>query len=221
MSILVETFPALSIGGHVQNAFIERVAGLDVATDREDALMRLAAFHDQARRDLGFAGMTFVTAEQVHGNKVAMVDASARTPVTGADALITNRPNVCLGIYVADCCAVYAVDTEHNAIGLAHSGRKGTESGVVPAMLRRMEKAYGTQIGKVVIQLSPCIRPPHYEVDFAAEIVEQCENMGVGKVIDCGLCTGSDLERYYSHRMERGQTGRMLALLALYGASSR
>ena len=214
MSILVETFPSMGVGGQFHNAFIGRVAELDVTADRDIALARLVTFHEQARHDLGFDG-PLVTAEQVHGNGVAIVDATTRSPVAGVDALVANRPGICLGIYVADCCAVYAVDPENACIGLAHSGRKGTELGVVPAMLRKMQSAYGTDPANVIVQLSPCIRPPLYEVDFAAEIVRQCREMGVGEVIDCGDCTGSHLDRYYSYRMEKGRTGRMLALLAI------
>ena len=214
---MVETFPAAAIGGQFQNAFIGRISDLDVATDRGAALSRLVEYHQQARHDLGFGEMHFVTAEQVHGIGVAIVTAATRSPVAGVDALITNEPGVCLGIYVADCCAVYAVDTEHDCIGLAHSGKKGTALGIVPAMLAKMACAYGTDPGKVIVQLSPCIRPPLYEIDFAAEIVRQCHALGVGEVIDSGACTGSDLESYYSYRMEKGQTGRMLALLAITG----
>ena len=215
MSILVEIFPAITMGGRYQNAFVGRVGDLDVSVDRETALERLAPYHEQARDDLGFGGRAFITAEQVHGNGVAVVGETSRTPVAGVDALITNRPGVCLGIYVADCCAVYAVDPVHDCIGLAHSGRKGTQYEVVPAMLRKMECAYGTDPSQVTIQLSPCIRPPNYEVNFAAQIVRQCEAMGVAEVVDCGDCTGANPDRYYSYRMEHGRTGRMLALLAL------
>jgi len=215
MSILVEIFPAVGMGGHYQNAFIGRVDGLDVNAERETALERLQPFHDQAREDLGFGGKIFITAEQVHGNGVAVVGETSRTPVAGVDALVTNRPGVCLGIYVADCCVVYAVDPVHDCIGLAHAGRKGTELEVVPAMLRKMECAYGTEPSQVTLQLSPCIRPPFYEVDFAAEIVRQCKALGVKEIIDCGDCTGTHLDRYYSYRMEQGRTGRMLALFAL------
>jgi len=218
MSTPVEIYPALSANGACLNAFIGRVAGIDCSTDRETALGRLAEYHDLARHDLGFEGMPFITARQVHGNGVAIVGETTTPPVEEVDALITNRPNVCLGIYVADCCAVYAVDPVNGAIGLAHSGKKGTELGIVPAMLRKMECAYGTDPAEAIIQLSPCIRPPHYEIDFAARIVEQCRELGVGEVIDAGSDTGADLERYYSYRMEKGRTGRMLALLALCGA---
>ena len=215
MSILVETFPALSFDGQFHNAFIGRVSDLDVTTERETALVRLAQHHEQARRDLGFGDMAFVTAEQIHGSGVAVVDAATHSPVAGVDALVTNAPNVCLGIYVADCCAVYAVDTAHACIGLAHSGKNGTALGIVPAMLQKMACAYGTDPAQVIVQLSPCIRPPLYEVDFAAEIVRQCEAMGVGEVVDCGSCTGQNPGRYYSYRLEKGRTGRMLALLAI------
>ncbi|MCX6966984.1 MAG: polyphenol oxidase family protein [Verrucomicrobia bacterium] len=215
MSILVETFPAVAYGGQFQNAFIGRVSDLDVTTDREAALARLAQYHEQARHDLGFGDMAFVTAEQVHGDGVAIVDSNTRSPVPGVDALITNALNVCLGIYVADCCAVYAIDTANACIGLAHSGKKGTELGIVPAMLKKMACAFGTDPAQVIVQLSPCIRPPLYEVDFAAEIIRQCEAMGVGEVVDCGSCTGQNLDRYYSYRLEKGRTGRMLALLSL------
>ena len=217
MSILVETFPAVAIGGRINNAFLGRVSDLDVRTDRDTALERLAVIHEQARRDLGLGGMAFVTAEQVHGNGVAVVGETTRSPVAAVDALVTNCPNVCLGIYVADCCAVYAVDTEHDCIGLAHSGKKGTELGVVPAMLKKMECAFGTDPAQVIVQLSPCIRPPLYEIDFAAEIARQCRELGVGEVVDNGSCTGTELDRYYSYRIEKGRTGRMLALLAIKG----
>ncbi len=215
MNTPVEIYPALTVGGLFVNAFIGRVPDIDVNTDRETALLRLRDFHDGARDTLGFDGMPFITAQQVHGDSVALVGETTVTPVPEADALITNRPYVCLGIYVADCCAVYAVDPIAGCIGLAHSGKKGTELGIVPAMLRKMECAFGSEPQNVIIQLSPCIRPPHYEIDFAAEIVRQCTEMGVGEIVDPGDCTASNPESYYSYRREKGQTGRMLALLAM------
>jgi len=65
------------------------------------------------------------------------------------------------------------------------------------------------------VQLSPCIRPPSYEVDFAAGIRAQCLESGIRPehLHDCGICTSTDLQRFYSYRVEMGKTGRMLALL--------
>jgi polyphenol oxidase len=96
-----------------------------------------------------------------------------------------------------------------------HSGKKGTELGVVAKAIKSMAEHFGSRASNIVAQLSPCIRPPHYEMDFAAEIVRQCRDLGVTAVNDCGVCTACDLNRYYSYRAEKGRTGRMLAFLAL------
>jgi copper oxidase (laccase) domain-containing protein len=143
---------------------------------------------------------------------VTASDAAARPE---ADGLVTNDPSVCLGVYVADCCAIYLVDPERRAIGLLHSGRKGSELGIARAGVERMVAEYGCDPAGMIAQLSPCIRPPHYEVDFAAQIVAACREAGVGTIVDCGVCTACHPDRYYSYRLEQGRTGRMLAVLAL------
>ena len=96
-----------------------------------------------------------------------------------------------------------------------HSGRKGTELAVVTNAVREMIDRFRSDPANMVVQLSPCIRPPHYEVDFAAEIVRQCRAFEMKEIHDCGVCTASDLDRYYSYRAEKGKTGRMLALIGL------
>jgi copper oxidase (laccase) domain-containing protein len=80
-----------------------------------------------------------------------------------------------------------------------------------------MTREYGADPADIVAQLSPCIRPPQYEVDFAAEIIRQLRRAGVRHVADSGANTAADLERYYSYRMEKGRTGRLLALLMVEG----
>jgi copper oxidase (laccase) domain-containing protein len=133
----------------------------------------------------------------------------------GSDGLITNQRGLALGIYVADCCAVYLVDPVTPAIGLVHSGRKGTELEIVGSAIDQMAAKFGSKISNLIVQLGPCIRPPHYEVDFAAQIIEQCKSRGVTQIHDSGVCTACDLQNYYSYRTEKGRTGRMLALLGL------
>jgi copper oxidase (laccase) domain-containing protein len=96
-----------------------------------------------------------------------------------------------------------------------HSGRKGTELGVVTNAIRQMIERFASDPASMVVQLSPCIRPPQYEVDFAAEISRQCRTLGVQHIHASGTCTACDLGRYYSYRAEKGKTGRMLALLGL------
>jgi copper oxidase (laccase) domain-containing protein len=67
----------------------------------------------------------------------------------------------------------------------------------------------------MIVQLSPCIRPPHYDVDFDSEIIRQCRALDVQHIHDSGACTACDLSRYYSYRAEKGKTGRMLAVIGL------
>jgi copper oxidase (laccase) domain-containing protein len=209
----VERFPALDELEDVQHGFVLRVPGLDVRANREMALQRLEEYHQLAR--WSFGTRHFCLAEQVHGNSLAVVTAASAPKSPRVDALITRDPQVLLGIYVADCCAVFLVDSRRSAIGLVHSGKKGTELNIVGAVIQKMAMEYGTEPADLVAQLSPCIRPPFYEVDFAENIVQSLKRSGVRQVFDSGENTAADLERYYSYRMEKGRTGRMLALLAI------
>jgi copper oxidase (laccase) domain-containing protein len=212
----VEHFPALSEIGAVRHAFTLRVPGIDVTHDKAVALQRLDGVHREVRAAVGVAGMPFITAQQVHGHRVAVVNAATEDGCLAAcDGLLTNSPSIALGIYVADCCAVYLVDPVRSAIGLVHSGRKGTELGIVVNAIETMVEKFATDRGDLIVQLSPCIRPPHYEVDFASDIAAQCRHAGVRQISDGGTCTACDLSRYYSYRAEKGRTGRMLALLAI------
>ena len=209
----VLVFPALDALRNVRHGFVCRVRDLDVITGREEALARLSQLHGCLVQKAGLLPLR--RAEQVHGSEVAVVHSGSPAVTAHADALVTQDAGVTLGIYVADCCAVYLVDPRRRAIGLAHSGRKGTAAGIAGRSLQLMSQAFGTDPADVIAQLSPCIRPPHYEVDFAADIRRQLAAAGVAQVIDCGQNTAADLARFYSYRMERGKTGRMLAYLAL------
>ena len=219
MHLPFEQFPALGAIKISRHVFMQRIPGIDVSDDKAEVLERLDAAHQEIRNATGLNDWPFFTAEQVHGNKIAVIDSCSRDPVgsefPGCDGIITNQRRVALGIYVADCCAVYIVDPKTPAIGLVHSGRKGTELGVVTNAIRQMIERFGSDPANLIVQLSPCIRPPHYEVDFAAEIIQQCRALGVQQIHDSGTCTASDLGRYYSYRAEKGKTGRMLALLGL------
>jgi copper oxidase (laccase) domain-containing protein len=212
-----EQFEALSALPSVVHGFTLRVPGIEMSHHKAEALARLDGVHRKIRGGYGLAAMPFVTAQQIHGKEIGVVDSRIDEGkcFENCDGLITDQRGVCLGIYVADCCAVFLVDPVRHAIGLVHSGKKGTELGVVANAIETMTARFGSRSSDVVVQLSPCIRPPHYEIDFAAEIVRQCRDLGVISVHDSGVCTACDLSRYYSYRAEKGRTGRMLAFLAL------
>src|SRR6266481_1393643 len=217
MDLPFEQFPALSAIGICRHVFTQRIPGINVSHDKAEVLNRLDAAHREIRKTGGMGDWPLVTAQQVHGNKIAIVDAPLKSDkeFAGCDGIITNQRGIVIGVYVADCCAVYIVDPKTPAIGLVHSGRKGTDLGVVPNAIKQMSDRFGSDSANIIVQLSPCIRPPNYEVDFAAEIVSQCHELGVKEIHDSGVCTACDLDRYYCYRAEKGKTGRMLALLGL------
>ena len=231
MDLPFEQFPALGALGICRHVFTQRIAGIDVLHDKAEVLKRLDAAHRKIQNTIGMGDWPVFTAQQIHGHKIAVVDdvgsalradrgrrGAASLPsreFPGCDGIITSQRRVALGIYVADCCAVYIVDPKTPAIGLVHSGRKGTEFGVVRNAINQMVHRFSSDPANMIVQLSPCIRPPHYEIDFAAEIIQQCRAFGVKEIHDSGICTACDLDRYYSYRAEKGKTGRMLALLGL------
>jgi polyphenol oxidase len=213
----VEKFATLAELPNCRHFFTQRILGIDASHDKAEALSRLDSAHREIRRAIGIGDWPLLTAEQIHGNEIAIVDLPLESDkhFAGCDGFITNQPRIALGVHVADCCAVYLIDQKTPAIGLVHSGRKGTELGVVTNAITQMVERFGSNPAELIIQLSPCIRPPHYEVDFAAEIIRQCRALGVKEIRDSGLCTACDLDHYYSYRAEKGKTGRMLALIGL------
>lgn len=218
----VVQFPALlGVGGWLRHGFSLRVPGLEVGVEREVALARLRRCHEGMAGELGFEGGRLALAEQVHGVEVAWVGGASGVSgvvvAPGADGLATGAAGRGLGIHVADCCAVYVVDPVRRAVALLHSGRKGSEGGIVRRGIERLMEGAGSRPEDMIVQLSPCIRPPHYEVDFAAWIRRDAGACGVpaDQIHDDGTCTASDLTRFYSYRAEKGRTGRMFAVLGL------
>lgn len=213
----VEFFSALTAFKLVRHAFIQRIPGIDVSAEKAEVLKRLDRVHRDLRGEIGIGDWPLLTAQQVHGNKIAVIDQSISedNEFPGCDGLITNQRKIALGIHVADCCAVYIVDPRTPAVGLVHSGKKGTELAVAGKAIQEMREHFGSTPADLIVQLSPCIRPPHYEIDFAAKVVEQLCAAGVKQIHDSAVCTACDIDRYYSYRLEKGKTGRMLALLGL------
>lgn len=212
-----ETFAVLEAIPWIRHGFIQRVDSINTKVDRASALAALAEIHRDTLPEIGIdpERSAFIAAEQVHGHRVERVGRDTVSPVPETDGLITVESCVCLAIYVADCGPIYLVDQRQHAIGLLHSGKKGTEQNILGSAIDRMKTEFGTDPADLVVVLGPCIRPPHYEIDFAGRIGGQAREAGVGKYIDPGVCTASDPQKYYSYRRDLGKTGRLLAVLAI------
>ncbi len=121
---------------------------------------------------LGLASDALAEAEQVHGNRVAVLVRGTGTPldpgghpVRGVDALVTNHRGLWLAIYAADCVPVLIIDATTPAVAAAHAGWRGIAAGVVPATIASMRGAFGTHPGHCTVELGPAIGGCCYEVD--------------------------------------------------------
>ena len=83
---------------------------------------------------------------------------------TDVDGLVTNEKGVILVTLHADCAPLYFVDPVHEAIGLAHSGWRGTAGGIGGEVVRTMKEEYGTRSSDLVAVIGPAICETHYEV---------------------------------------------------------
>ncbi len=204
--------------------FITRIPGVPTTTDRNAVIAALTPTHEAVLTEGGIATKMLRRAQQVHGSKVALVgDIGCSYPVEGVDALFCGgKADCCLGIYVADCAAVWIFDTVTRSRALVHSGKLGTQQNIVGETLKAMYKVLGVHAADCIAVISPCIRPPHYEVDIVTMIKQELEEAGIApqNIHDSGLDTAADLETFYSYREEKGNTGRMLALFGRKPQSS-
>jgi polyphenol oxidase len=122
---------------------------------------------------LGFKISDLIVPQQVHSNGVAVVgpehcSAGALDPqsaIPSCDALVTATPGLLLGITVADCLLIFFHDPVHNAIGLAHSGWRGTAGGIAVRTLELMRSTFGTEAARCRVAIGPGIGAEGYEVD--------------------------------------------------------
>ena len=177
---------------------------------------------------------------QVHGDTVINVDDTSRPSVEGlpeADALVTSRGDVALGIFTADCVPIFILDPATPAIGLAHAGWRGTFAEVAAKTLAHMRTHFGTAPGNCLIHLGPAIQKCCYTVSdelltqftdrFGSTVrkgrnldlhaANVCQLMAAGVPVDSislsAFCTACRTDLFYSHRAENGHTGRMLSFI--------
>ena len=194
--------------------FVSRVPDCPLSYDKEEVLTTLEPIHREVVADSGYQWAELWRAEQVHGSEIALIDEELPGRIIpGVDGLMSSRGRNLLGIYVADCGLIWIGDRRTGAFSLLHSGKKGTEGRILSRAVQKMGQELGSVPADLLVVLGPCIRPPHYEIDFAVQIAEQAKEAGVGLFHDCGICTGADQTRFYSYRQEKGLTGRMLGLM--------
>ncbi len=179
------TFPAFERLSFLHHAFSTRLGGV---SSGEFSSMNLSfgrgdpreTVEENYRRFCSAAGFPFeslTASAQDHHTVVRRVSASERgVGITrprdreSVDGLITNDPAVTLVTYYADCTPLFFADPVHRAVGLGHSGWRGTVAGMGACMVRRMAVEFGTRPEDLLVAIGPSIGACCYEVD---EVVRQ------------------------------------------------
>lgn len=141
--------------------------GLNVGFGSDDDKGRVAENRVRAAKTFDTVPDQLTTVYQVHGTDVAVLDRPlARQDAPKADAMVTDRPGIMLGILTADCTPVLFHDPKAGVIGACHSGWRGSYGGVSETTVAAMEKL-GAARENIVAAIGPCIARESYEVDGA------------------------------------------------------
>jgi len=198
-------------------------AGLNVGYGSNDDPQAIATNRERAVAAL-LPGAKLVTVHQVHSTEVVVPDrAWAQDERPRADALVTDRPGLLLGILTADCAPVLFADDEAGVVGAAHAGWRGAFAGVTDSTIDAMEKL-GARRERIHAAVGPCIARPSYEVDEAF----RTRFLGADSGNDRFFAEGPagkphfDLEAYVVHRLRTSGIGQIEALhLDTYADSDR
>lgn len=165
-------------------------------------------------------------------------------PAQKADIIFTNNPEVSLFMRYADCVPLLFHDPKQKVIGLAHAGWMGTVKGVAEVSVKAMTEKYASKAEDIFVGIGPSISVEKYEIgeDVASQFrdkfpndsekvlvqknnktyldlwesnVIQLKSCGVEQIQVSGLCTASNTDDWFSHRAEKGKTGRFGVLLAM------
>lgn len=184
-------------------------AGLGAGDDAASVRANRAAAVDAVQ-----PGATLVTPYQVHSATCVTVseafDDDARPH---ADALVTQRPGLLLGIVTADCAPVLLADAAAGIVGAAHAGWKGALAGVTDATIAAME-TLGAHRDRIVAAIGPCIARASYEVDDAFRLRFEQDDPANERFFAAGRAGHArfDLEGYVAHRLAAAGVTRVAAL---------
>ncbi len=205
-------------------------ATLNCSLSSGDAPEAVLENRARAARALGVAPESLVGVTQVHGATAVRVTECWK-PGTGprADAMVTDRPGIALGIITGDCVPVLLADAEAGVIGAAHAGWRGAAAGVIESTIAAMV-ALGAVHARIVAAIGPCIRQASYEVgadlreavlaaspdaarhfavgrrggrwqfDLPGYCVARMEAAGIGRPDVVDADTAAEEDRFFSHR---------------------
>ncbi len=220
------------------------VAGLNVGSGSNDDPAAIATNIALAIAAV-LPGAKLARAYQIHSATAVVAQPWSMEQRPRADALVTDRPGLLLGIVTADCAPVLLADKQAGVIGAAHAGWRGAIDGVTDATIALMEKL-GADRSRIVAAVGPCIAQASYEVDMTfrerflaadpanerffrdaptphfdleAYLLARLAASGIGSAEGVGLDTYADSDRFFSYRRAthrgEGDYGRQFSLIGL------
>jgi polyphenol oxidase len=194
-------------GGVSEGAF----ASLNLGLWTEDDAGNVRANRERVRAQAGVERLA--QGRQVHGARV-VVDAES---LEEADGQVTTARGVAAMVLTADCLPVAL--TGPGGVGMVHAGWRGLGAGVLEAGVtatQAVAAAIGPGIGPCCYEVGDEVRAvfgtTERTLDLKAIARDRLRAAGVETIHDCGLCTACDAERFFSHRRDRGVTGRQAGL---------
>ena len=212
----------------VPHGFFGNAEDLNCGYGSGEELGRVEANRRRAA-DAIMAGAPLASVHQIHSPDAVIVrEAAARCDRSRADALVSDRPGLLLGIVTADCAPVLLADVEAGVVGAAHAGWRGAVAGVTDQAIAAMI-SLGARIERIAAAIGPCIAQRNYEVDQAfaerlladdddadrffadgprgrphfdleAYVAQRLAAAGVRRIEAVGLDTYADADRFYSYR---------------------
>ena len=177
--LLLLKYPLLECTGIVEHCFTTRLGGvstdifstMNLSFTRGDEEAAVRENYRRLARALGAEVGQFVCSDQTHTVNVRRVTAAdagkgltRERDYRDVDGLITDEPGLVLSTFYADCVPLYVVDPVHRAIGMSHSGWRGTVARMGQATLIRMKEEFGTDPKDVYAAIGPSICQACYEV---------------------------------------------------------
>jgi len=173
-------YPLLEKTGVVRHGFSTRLGGvstghcatMNISTTRGDDPAAVEENRRRIAKAIGVRAEDMTYTNQTHTTNVAVVEAKDRGKrFMETDGMVTNVPEICLVTFYADCVPLFFVDPVHRAIGLSHSGWRGTVGKMGKVTIERMREEYGTDPTQVVAAVGPSICQDCYEVNV--DVIEK------------------------------------------------
>lgn len=167
------SYPILENTGIVSHGFSTRLGGvseggyssMNLSLSRGDSLEAVEENTKRIARAIGVEKEKMVYTQQTHTTNVAVVSQKdAGSTLKETDGLVTNSPGICLVTFYADCVPLYFVDPVRRAIGLSHSGWRGTVGKMAAATVEKMKECFGTRPEDIIAAVGPSICQDCYEV---------------------------------------------------------